>query len=77
MRILSNEEVDDVLKRLVALQITLNEEHMNEESFASATDNIANIIWAVGGSDGLTKCMNTLAQRKAMKDGIWMDKITS
>lgn len=64
MRILSKKEVDEILKRITACQIMVDNsvisKNMDVDTFSQMTNNLADITVIVGGPKGAGKVLNTL-----------------
>lgn len=60
MKILSNKQKDELLKRVAACQIIANNYVDNIEAHTKITENLADIAIEIGGCEGATKVQGTV-----------------
>jgi hypothetical protein len=63
MRILSEKDVDEILKRITANEIICAEYLKDEDALTHMVDNNMEIAYLVGGLKGMFKIHNTIKKR--------------
>ena len=63
MRILTNKQVDEILKRITANEIIAIEYLQDVDAHTHFVENNANIAYLVGGTKGMDKIRNTIRSR--------------
>lgn len=63
MRILTNKQVDEILKRITANEIIAIEYLQDVDAHTHLVENNADIAYLVGGTRGMDKIRNTIGRR--------------
>ena len=63
MKILTNKQVDEILKRITANEIIAIEYLKDIDAHTQLIENNADIAYMVGGTKGMDKIQNTLKKR--------------
>ena len=67
MKILTDKQVDEILKRITACQIITNNYIEDIEALDQMTENLADISIMVGGIKGANKVINTVKRKGRWK----------
>ena len=60
MKVLTDKQVDEVLKRIAVCQIMTNTNVKNASAMFGMTENLASIAAIIGGADGAMKVINSV-----------------